>query len=212
MLSVSDSGSGMDAATLQRIFEPFYSTKPVGKGTGLGLAIVHGIVKQHDGDIGVYSEPGKGTTFKIYLPLLQDPKESDETLPLPEAIGGTETILLGEDDEQVRQWITEVLTQVGYTVIEAGNGEELVDRFREAIRVDLVVLDVVMPKKNGREAMNEIETIRPDIKALFISGYTADIIHRKGILDQSLNFLSKPMTRDALLHKIREVLGQQGTS
>lgn len=212
MLSVSDSGSGMDAATLQRIFEPFYSTKPVGKGTGLGLAIVHGIVKQHDGDIGVYSEPGKGTTFKIYLPLLQDPKESDETLPLPEAIGGTETILLGEDDEQVRQWITEVLTQVGYTVIEAGNGEELVNRFREAIRVDLVVLDVVMPKKNGREAMNEIETIRPDIKALFISGYTADIIHRKGILDQSLNFLSKPMTRDALLHKIREVLGQQGTS
>jgi two-component system, cell cycle sensor histidine kinase and response regulator CckA len=212
VLSVSDSGSGMDAATLQRIFEPFYSTKPVGKGTGLGLAMVHGIVKQHDGDIGVYSEPGKGTTFKIYLPLLQDSKASDEAVSLPEAIGGTETILLGEDDEQVRQWITEVLTQVGYTVIEAGNGEELVDRFREAIRVDLVVLDVVMPKKNGREAMDEIETIRPDIKALFISGYTADIIHRKGILDQSLNFLSKPMTREALLHKIREVLDQHDSS
>jgi PAS domain S-box-containing protein len=209
VLSVSDTGSGMDAATLQRIFEPFYSTKPVGQGTGLGLAIVHGIVKQHDGDIGVYSEPGKGTTFKIHLPLLHDPQENDETTTLPEAVGGTETIILGEDDEQVRQWLTDVLTQAGYTVIEAGNGEELVDRFREAAQVDLVVLDVVMPKKNGREALDEIKTTRPDIKALFISGYTADIIHRKGILDQSLNFLSKPITREVLLHKIREVLAQE---
>jgi PAS domain S-box-containing protein len=208
VLSVSDTGSGMDEATQNRIFEPFFSTKEVGKGTGLGLSIVHGIVKQHNGNISVDSEPGKGTTFKIYLPLIEGAVEDAGPIAPLSAIGGTETILLGEDDECVRQWITDVLSQAGYTVIIAVDGQELVAQFSSSDHINLVLLDVVMPKKNGREAMEEIKRIQPEVKALFMSGYTADIIHSKGILDQRINFLSKPLTRETLLHKIREVLAQ----
>ena len=212
VLSVSDTGEGMEQAVQCRIFEPFYSTKAVGKGTGLGLSIVHGIVKQHNGDISVYSEPGKGTTFKIYLPLFtagaaELPGAASSTLP--PVVGGTETILLGEDDLFVRQWIITVLAQAGYRVIEACNGEELVALFQQNPTVDMVLLDVVMPKKNGREAMDAMKKIHPAVKSLFMSGYTADIIHHKGILDHSVNFISKPLTQEALLRKVREVLDQK---
>ena len=212
VLSVSDAGSGMDDAMQLRIFEPFFSTKAVGEGTGLGLAIVHGIVKQHNGDISVYSEPGMGTTFKVYLPMIKEIVKEDEESASPPAEGGTETVLLGEDDTLVRQWIKDTLTMAGYTVIEAVNGEDLVAQFFSAAHIDLVVLDVVMPKKNGREAIEEIWEKQPDVKALFMSGYTADIIHRKGILDQSINFLSKPLTQEALLHKIRQVLAYEASA
>jgi len=208
VLSVSDTGGGMDEATRKRIFEPFFSTKVVGKGTGLVLSIVHGIVKKHKGAISVDSEPGKGTIFRIYLPLIQgEVEDAEATAPLS-VLGGTETILLGEDDEFVRQWITEVLSLAGYTVIRAIDGEDLVTQFGSSGHINLVLLDVVMPKKNGREAVEEIKKMQPQVKALFMSGYTADIIDSKGILDQEINFLSKPLTRETLLLKIREVLAQ----
>ncbi len=208
VLSVQDTGGGMDEATRNRIFEPFFSTKEVGKGTGLGLAIVHGIVKQHDGDISVNSELEKGTTFKVFLPMISGDADDTGTIMRPPAVGGTETILLGEDDEQVRQWTKDVLTQAGYTVIEAVNGEDLVEQYFLADHIDLIVLDVVMPKKNGREALEAIKKVRPLVQALFMSGYTADVVLRKGIHDQSVNFLAKPLTSEALLSKIREVLAR----
>jgi PAS domain S-box-containing protein len=209
VLSVTDSGLGMDETTRQRIFEPFYSTKDIGKGTGLGLAIVHGIVKQHNGDISVDSEPGQGTTFRVYLPLIQGIVEQAPEPVRPSDAGGSETILLAEDDSHVRQWTRHVLNQAGYTVIEAGDGEELVEQFLAAEHIDLILLDVVMPRKNGREALEEIKRTHPQVRALFTSGYTADIIHRKGILDQDINFLAKPASREQLLAKIRQVLADE---
>jgi PAS domain S-box-containing protein len=206
VLSVSDTGGGMNEEVQQRIFEPFYSSKATGKGTGLGLSIVHGIIKQHNGDISVYSEPGKGTTFKVYLPLFKGVVENREAATQAPAVGGKETILLGEDDQNVRQWINDVLTMAGYTVIEAEDGEAVVNKFSGADHIDLVVLDVVMPKKNGKEVVEEIQKTHPDVNVLFMSGYTADIIHHKGLADKGINFISKPMQQDNLLRKIREVL------
>lgn len=207
LLSVSDTGSGIDEATRQRIFEPFFTTKERGKGTGLGLSIVYGIIKQHNGEIQVYSEPGKGTTFKIYLKLMETGVDSGvaETEKAPR--GGTETILIAEDDPAVRRLMQSTLEQYGYSVIEAEDGEDAVAKFeahRDEIR--LVVLDVVMPKKNGKEAYDVIRRINSGVKVLFSSGYTADIIHKKGVLDEGLNFISKPVTPYHLLEKIRTIL------
>lgn len=209
-ISVSDTGSGMDEATMKRIFDPFFTTKEVGKGTGLGLSIVYGIIKQHNGYINVYSEPGKGTTFRIYLPLYRVRGEAVEEVPTELAAPrGTETVLLAEDEEPVRTTTGTVLRQFGYTVIEAVDGEDALRKFREhRDEIDLLLLDVIMPKKNGKEVYNEIKSIRPDIRVLFSSGYTSDIMHRKGILEEGLPFISKPYTPGALLVKIREVLKQ----
>jgi len=207
VISVSDSGTGMAEDVQQRIFEPFFSTKAVGKGTGLGLSIVYGIVKQHYGDISVYSEIGKGTTFKIYLPISQHGEQEQEQTSSTPATGGTETILVAEDSDDVRFLAHEILKNGGYTVILAGDGDEAIARFREhADRIDFVLLDVVMPRKNGKEVFDVIKGIKPDIKVLFMSGYTADIIHQKGVLEEGINFISKPLTPDTLLVKIREVL------
>lgn len=208
LISVSDSGEGMDEETQERIFEPFFTTKELGRGTGLGLSIVYGIVSQHNGSINVYSEPGSGTTFKIYLPLVED---SAAALPEPMTpsviVGGMETILLAEDQAEVRELMQNVLERFGYRVILAEDGEEAVRRFAEhRDEIDLALLDVIMPKMNGKEACEEIRHMRPDVKVLFASGYTADILHKRGFVEESINFIAKPILPRDLLAKLREIL------
>lgn len=208
VISVSDTGIGMDEDTRSRIFEPFFSTKTVGKGTGLGLSIVYGIVKQHNGDISVYSELGKGTSFRIYLPLAEEGAlRGDGYIVESPAVGGTETILIGEDNDDVRRLAKDILTYGGYTVILARDGEDALAKFREnADRIDMLLLDVVMPKKNGKEVYDEVTQQKPGVKVLFMSGYTANIIHKKGVLEEGLNFIPKPLSPDRLLRKVRTVL------
>lgn len=210
LMTVMDTGTGMDETTRERIFEPFFTTKEFGKGTGLGLSIVYGIIKQHDGYINCYSEINKGTTFRIYLPVfkidaVREIKPS-ETVGIPPA-RGSETILLAEDEESVRRLIRDVLKESGYKVIEAFDGEEAVSKFMEnKDTIDLLLLDVVMPKVSGREAYEIIKKVKPDIKLLMTSGYSADFISKKGIIEEGLNFLAKPMSPANLLKKVREVL------
>ena len=205
-LSVSDTGIGMDEKTIARIFDPFFTTKEVGKGTGLGLASVYGIVKQHGGYITVTSEILKGTTFDIYLPLV------DATVHQPAATsaalqGGSETILVLEDDLDVRNMITKILSNQGYATIEAANGDDAIRVFEEhKKKIKLVILDVVMPGKNGREVFDEITRIEPKAKAIFMSGYTGDIVIDKGIRREDVEFLQKPLSVVKLLAKVREVL------
>jgi polar amino acid transport system substrate-binding protein len=211
LLTVSDSGSGMDEKTRSQIFEPFFTTKEVGKGTGLGLSTVYGIVKQHNGFINCYSEMGAGTTFKIYLPLFKSPsgpavQPSAIARPLVLA-GGSETILLAEDDDDLRKLIKQVLEDFGYTVLAAADGDEAVGLFMEHHdTINLLLLDFIMPKKNGREAYAEMQKIEPAVKALFTSGYTADIIHKQELLDKGFEFILKPVSPTELLKKVREVL------
>ncbi|MEW6067567.1 MAG: PAS domain-containing protein [Nitrospirota bacterium] len=210
LISIEDTGIGMDEKTRERIFEPFFTTKEVGKGTGLGLAMVYGIVKQHRGYINVYSEPGKGTTFKIYIPLIKTLIEEEKPQELFLITGGTETILVAEDDAQVRELTKNLLGGFGYNVLEAVDGEDTLRVFNEnKDKVDLLILDVVMPKMNGKEVYDEIRKIRPDIQAIFMSGYSADIIHKKGILDEGLEFILKPITPHVFLRKIRETLNKR---
>lgn len=208
LISVSDTGQGMDENTRQRIFEPFFTTKEVGKGTGLGLPVVYGIVKQHDGAVNVYSEPGQGTTFRIYLPI-------DETGPAvkPEAVaeespqGGTETILLAEDDQTVRDITVVTLENFGYTVITAVDGAEAVRKFKENQgRLQLLLFDLIMPKKSGKEAYDEIRLLQPDVKIIFESGYDPDMLRQKTLLEQNVPVLYKPVPLAVLLKKIRNVL------
>jgi PAS domain S-box-containing protein len=207
LLTVSDTGKGMDEATRQRIFEPFFTTKEVGKGTGLGLSIGYGIIKQHDGEITVESEPGKGTMFKVYLKLIDSRPETEESGAGEAIVGGTETILVAEDDINARHIMVQILEQYGYTVLEAEDGEDVVEKFRDfGNRVQLLILDVVMPKKNGNLAYQEIKAMRPDIPALFISGHTQELIGKRGMLDPDANFLMKPIRPHVLLAKIRELL------
>ena len=207
MLCVSDTGSGMDEITLSRIFDPFFTTKEKGKGTGLGLATVFGIVKQHEGEIWVYSEVGSGTTFKIIFP------QERNTLPEPERIysevampGCGEYVLVVEDEEAVRKLVCHMLERQGYHVIEAQHARESVTLAQSADRIDLLVSDVVMPEMNGRQVLSRLREIRPELKALFMSGYTEDIIAHKGILENDLHFISKPFSEVTLSRKIREVL------
>jgi CheY-like chemotaxis protein len=207
MIAVRDTGTGMDGKTQERIFEPFFTTKELGKGTGLGLSTAYGIVKQNKGYIICSSEPGAGTTFRIYLPSI------DGVLPRPPeparaAAGrGNETVLLAEDDQAMRDLFRTILEDHGYTVLLAADGEEAIDLFRaHAQDIGLLVLDVVMPKKNGKEVYEKVRVVRPGVKTLFISGYTADIVQRKGVLEEGLPFLSKPATPDEILKKVRDVL------
>ncbi len=210
LISVTDTGRGMDEKTQQKIFEPFFTTKEVGKGTGLGLSIVYGIIKQHGGNITVYSEPGKGTTFRIYLPLTESKIEEAKVTEIIRPKGGTETILLAEDNEDVRVLSKMVLEENGYTVIDAVDGEDAVNKFKEKKDIiQFVIIDVIMPKKSGKEAIDEIRKIKPDINILFTSGYTSDIISRKGILEEGMNFISKPVTPNDLLAKIRAIMDKE---
>lgn len=206
-VSVTDTGAGMDENTRENIFEPFFTTKGVGRGVGLGLAIVYGIIKQHEGDINVYSELGKGTIFKIYLPLIRSKVEGKkQTEPSPPK-GGTETVLVAEDNAEVRDLIKAVLERAGYRVIEASDGQEAVHKFMEnRDTVRMLLLDVTMPRKDGKEAYREIKGTNPLIRAVFMSGYTAEIIDKKGMLEIGVDFVSKPVRPAELLRKIREVL------
>ena len=208
MLAVSDTGLGMTPETQARIFEPFYTTKEVGKGTGLGLSTVYGIVKQSGGYIWVYSEPGRGTTFKIYFPRVDQPAEVLGSEKRPnKVLRGTETVLLVEDDSQLRQLTSSVLADCGYKVLVAGGTEEglaLCKANRKEIQ--LLVTDVVMPGMNGRQLAEQILQISPQAKVLYVSGYTSNAIVHYGILDTGLWFLPKPFSLSALVAKVREVL------
>ncbi len=207
LISFTDTGVGMDEDTKDKIFEPFFTTKEVGKGTGLGLAMIYGIVKQHRGYINVYSEPGLGTTFKLYFPLIRSVIKEHRKAETVTSYGGTETILLAEDDNDARNLTATVLSEFGYKVIEAKDGQEVIDKFIEhSEAVQLLILDVIMPHKNGREAYDEIIKLSNDMKVIFISGYTADIINRQGLLKENIDFVSKPYTPQEILNKIREVL------
>jgi len=205
ILTVADSGAGMDAITRERVFEPFFTTKEVGKGSGLGLAMVYGIIRQHEGFINVSSEPGKGTSFTIYLPLLApDWKEKNHPDIRPQQ-GGKETILLIEDDKDVRGLLKEMLGSFGYNVIEAVDGKDGVDKFLERQNeITLLLTDVMMPKKNGKEAYDEIKKIKENVKVIFISGYSAAATAE--LLEEQLNYMAKPVSPRDLLAKIREVL------
>ncbi|MRR54053.1 MAG: response regulator [Deltaproteobacteria bacterium] len=204
-----DTGAGIDQEAMERIFEPFYTTKEVGKGTGLGLSIIYGIIKQHEGSILVSSEPGKGTSFDIYLPLSDGQVVRDEMIITAPVAGGTETLLIAEDEEIVRFFLKKILEKAGYKVIVAADGEEAMARFRERDDFSLVLSDVVMPRKNGNELLAEMRKVNPGIKVLFISGYTADIIQKSGIVDEHVAFITKPISRNNLLQKIREVLDKE---
>ncbi|SHO47972.1 PAS domain S-box-containing protein [Desulfopila aestuarii DSM 18488] len=212
VISVSDTGGGMDEAMCQRIFEPFYTTKEMGRGTGLGLSIVYGIIRQHRGDIQVYSEPGAGTTFKIYLPIAeQSAGISDEAMVETPLVGGNETILVAEDNDDVRNLMCSMLQQFGYTVIEAVDGEDAVEKFSRHIdEVDLLLLDVVMPRMNGKECLDKIRAMNDRVPVIFSSGYTADIIHAKGIHEEGAGFIQKPVQPQAMLSLIREILQDAG--
>jgi len=208
MLSVSDTGVGMTPEIRERVFEPFFTTKEKGKGTGLGLSTVYGIVKQSGGNIWVYSEPGKGTTLKIYLPRVDEPPEEVGQKGVKEGLPrGSETVLVVEDEEEVRKLAVQILRRQGYTVLEASQGNEashICEQHKGPIH--LMVMDVVMPGMNGRELAKSLEPHHPEMKVLYMSGYTDNAIVHHGILEKRLNFIQKPFTIDGLLRKVREVL------
>ena len=205
LLAVSDTGVGMDEATKSRIFEPFFTTKAVGKGTGLGLSMVQGIVAQSGGHVEVYSEPGRGTTFKIYLPAAVEGAADAERPVAVLAPGGKETVLVVEDQAKVRKYVVEVLKSYGYRAIPAENGDEALLLCGQE-RIDLVLTDVVMPKMSGRELAHELEALQPGIKILFMSGYTDSVIEHHGVLEEGANFIQKPFSPEDLAGKVRGVL------
>jgi PAS domain S-box-containing protein len=210
-ISVSDTGAGIDEKFLGKIFEPFFTTKEVGKGTGLGLAMIYGAIKQHNGSILVKSEPGKGTTFNIYLPILNAANQGEEKEPAiaESSSTGSETLLVAEDEEIVRSFMKKILERAGYKVIVAADGEEAVEKFGENKEdISLILSDVIMPKKNGREILEVARRIKPSIKVVFISGYTANVMLEKGIFEEGVDFITKPFLKDKLLRKVREVLDE----
>ena len=207
MLAVTDTGTGMDAQTKARIFEPFFTTKPVGKGTGLGLATVYGAVKQSGGYIWLYSEVGQGTSFKIYLPRLDAAEPQAVAAEAAVPLDGTETVLVAEDEDAVRQIIEKALQARGYTVMVARDGNEaLAIAGRHAGQIDLLVTDVIMPDMNGRVLSERLTHVRPTIKTLYLSGYTDDAILHHGVLEEGVAFLQKPFSLGALARKVREVI------
>jgi CheY-like chemotaxis protein len=210
MLSVSDTGSGMDEATQSRIFEPFFTTKEVGKGTGLGLSTVYGIVKQSGGNIWVYSELGLGTVFKVYLPRIDTVSRTVEKLVQETtASRGSGTILLVEDEDIVRGLTRKILTQAGYNVLDADGGEEAIRLCRTHVGpIDLLLTDVVMPEMSGKEVADRLLELRPEIRVLFMSGYTDEAIVQHGVLDANVEFIQKPFTWLKLTQKVTDLLNR----
>jgi two-component system, cell cycle sensor histidine kinase and response regulator CckA len=207
MLAVSDTGVGMDLETRARIFEPFFTTKEKGKGTGLGLSTVYGIVKQSGGYVWVYSEPGRGTTFKLYLPRVDAPAEPQAAPRETSTLTGTETVLLAEDDDMLRPLSKSLLERLGYTVLDAANAAEALAIAREHRGpIHLLLADVVMPGASGRQLATRLAGSRPETRALYVSGYTDDAIVQHGMLEPGLAFLQKPFTPAALARKVRETL------
>jgi CheY-like chemotaxis protein len=209
MLSVTDTGAGMTAEVRDRIFEPFFTTKELGRGTGLGLATVYGTVKQHSGNIFVDSEPGKGTTFKVYFPIAgergqEQDEDHDLSGPLP---AGTEVILVVEDDPSVRELVREVLTPLGYTVLASAGGDDAL-RTSDSYDgpVDLLLTDVVMPGMNGKQLAEVLRIKRPGIKVLFMSGYAHDALSTQGMLEPGIAMIHKPFRTVALARQVRQVL------
>ena len=207
-LAVSDTGAGMDEATMEKIYDPFFTTKGAGKGTGLGLSTVYGIVKQHNGYITVESVPGEGTTFHIYLPIVKTEAYVEPAQPVYGG-RGEKTILVAEDEEQVRLLLRDILSQHGYTVIEAADGDDAIERFKEHDGISLVIIDSVMPKKNGREAYDMMHKIRPHVPVLFMSGYNSDVVLGKGIQERQFDFIPKPLSPHDLLSKVEQVLNHK---
>jgi two-component system, cell cycle sensor histidine kinase and response regulator CckA len=209
MLAISDSGQGMDQETREHIFEPFFSTKGE-QGTGLGLSTVYGIVKQHGGNIWVYSEPGKGTTFKIYLPVA-DPSKAEEKAR-PEAaqdLNGFETVLIVEDNDQVRRLAKSVLSRKGYRVLDAKDGGEALETLGgHDGPIHLLLSDVVLPGMNGKKLYEKALAMRPSLKVLYMSGYTGNVIAHRGVLDEGVQFIQKPFTVQGLALRIRELLDE----
>jgi len=210
MIAVSDTGIGMDEETQLRIFEPFFTTKERSKGTGLGLATVYGIVKQNAGYIFAHSEPGQGATFKVYLPRVEGEATSFEKEQGPmNGFRGSETILLVEDDDTLRDLAKKILQRHGYSVLDAHNGEKalrVTDKHHGPLH--LILTDVVMPGMNGREVVERLQSLRQDIKVLYMSGYLDNGIAPHGILDPGINFIEKPFTPKSLVMKVRRVLDQ----
>ncbi len=208
MLAVTDTGCGMDTQTQSHLFEPFFTTKEKGKGTGLGLSTVYGIVKQSGGNVWAYSEVGKGSSFKVYLPQAGEARAVYPPKPIPPSLrGGSETILLVEDEDAVRVMISRILRSKGYEVLEARHGQEAIQVCGDHRGpVHLMVTDVVMPQMSGRELANQLAPRRPEMKLLYMSGYPDNAIVQHGVLDPGTAFLQKPFTLDALEGKVREIL------
>ncbi len=211
VLSVSDTGTGIEPDLMDRIFEPFFTTKDANSGTGLGLAIVANVVEQHKGRLTVSSTLGKGTTFHVTLPLSnRATQEERQTKPVL-AIGGNETILVAEDEPAVRNLLALVLRESGYRVIEALDGDAAIRQFTDhKHEIDLAILDIVMPKKNGREVYHELAHASPGLKALFVSGYTKDVVLEKGMIDDRVDFVAKPLVPNELLKRVRQLLDRSG--
>ena len=211
MLTVSDNGLGMDRETQARIFEPFFTTKSDNEGAGLGLATVYGIIKQSDGFIWVYSEPNHGSTFRIYLPLIEKVEEQvKESPPSSASLQGSETILLVEDEDDVRTLVKETLEMMDYRVVAAANGQEALDLYNKKNHsIQLVLTDVVMPVMGGRELVENLLELKPGLKIIYMSGYTEDAIVLNGVLKPGTQFIQKPFTPVLLMQKIREVLDKQ---
>lgn len=207
-LAVSDDGCGMDQETLGKLFEPFFTTKKVGEGTGLGLATVYGIVKQNNGFVNVYSEPGEGTTFKIYLPIHSDGLVKIDVKPPAELPASyNETIIVIEDEAAILKLTRSMLESLGFTVLTASSPSEAL-RLAEmqTKEINLLITDVVMPEMNGRQVAEKLRALTPDIKTLFMSGYTANVIAHRGILEEGVFFIHKPFSRQELAAKVYEVL------
>jgi CheY-like chemotaxis protein len=209
MLAVSDTGVGMTEATKARLFEPFFTTKGVGKGTGLGLSTAFGIIKQSGGTIGVYSELGRGTAIKVYLPVASGAKFTgvDSSAVDDRPLRGNETILLVDDDDGVRSLVRTILRKYGYNVLEAhGGGDALLLCEQHPDIIHLLLTDVVMPRMSGRQLAERVRLLRPAVKVLYMSGYTDDAVVRHGILSATIAFIQKPITPAALGYKVREAL------
>jgi CheY-like chemotaxis protein len=205
--AVSDNGIGMDEETRQKVFEPFFTTKEKHKGTGLGLSMVYGIVKQNQGSIYLYSEPGQGTTIKIYWPVSAEENETIRVKDSDEIRYGRESILIVEDEKEVCRFAADSLSSLGYKIFTAGNGQIALDLIKaEMPRLDLIITDLVMPELNGKEFVKKVHQILPDIKVIYVSGYTDNHIVHNGLLEEGVNFIQKPYSLHMLSSAVRQIL------